>query len=140
LTSASEIILELTESAIVENYSLVSSKMEILKKMGFKFSLDDFGTGYSSLSYLTRFPLDKIKIDKSFVSAITTNATSCAIIKSVISLAKNLKLSVVAEGVETQDQLAFLKKLLCDEVQGYIVSKPISSANFENKFLNKLIV
>jgi EAL domain-containing protein (putative c-di-GMP-specific phosphodiesterase class I) len=139
MTCASEIILELTESTIVENYSLVSSKMETLKKLGFKFSLDDFGTGYSSLSYLTRFPLDKIKIDKSFISAITSNATSCAIIKSVISLAKNLKLAVVAEGVETQDQLTFLQKLSCDEIQGYLISKPISSANFENNFLNNLV-
>jgi EAL domain-containing protein (putative c-di-GMP-specific phosphodiesterase class I) len=113
--------------------------METLKKLGFKFSLDDFGTGYSSLSYLTRFPLDKIKIDKSFISAITSNATSCAIIKSVISLAKNLKLAVVAEGVETQDQLTFLQKLSCDEIQGYLISKPISSANFENNFLNNLV-
>ena len=132
---AGDIVLELTESAIVQDYSLVSTKMEELREAGFKFSLDDFGTGYSSLSYLTKFPLDKIKIDKSFVADITSNSTSSAIIKTIITLAKNLKLSVVAEGVETHDQFKFLKKYLCDEIQGYLISKPVSAKDFESNFL-----
>jgi EAL domain-containing protein (putative c-di-GMP-specific phosphodiesterase class I)/PAS domain-containing protein len=136
--SPGDITIELTESAIVEDYSLISSKMEELKKTGCKFALDDFGTGYSSLSYLTKFPVDKIKIDKSFVSEITSNSTSLAIIKTIISLAKNLKLAVVAEGVETQDQLNFLTKFSCDEIQGYLISKPISPEEFEEKFLRPL--
>jgi EAL domain-containing protein (putative c-di-GMP-specific phosphodiesterase class I)/PAS domain-containing protein len=138
--SPGDITLELTESTIVEDYSLVSSKMEELKSSGFKFALDDFGTGYSSLSYLTKFPLDKIKIDKSFVSDITSNSTATAIIKTIISLAKNLKISVVAEGVETQDQLNFLRKFSCDEIQGYLISKPISASDFEEKFLNNFSI
>ncbi len=136
--SPGDITIELTESAIVEDYSLISSKMEELKKSGTTIALDDFGTGYSSLSYLTKFPVDKIKIDKSFVSEITSNSTSLAIIKTIISLAKNLNLSVVAEGVETQDQLNFLTKFACDEVQGYLISKPLGAAEFEEKFLRPL--
>jgi EAL domain-containing protein (putative c-di-GMP-specific phosphodiesterase class I) len=135
--TSQDISLELTESAIVQDYSLVSSKMEELREAGFKFSLDDFGTGYSSLSYLTKFPLDKIKIDKSFVADLTSNASSAAIIKAIITLAKNLKLSVVAEGVETTDQLKFLDKYLCDEIQGYLLSKPINSLELENDFLRQ---
>jgi EAL domain-containing protein (putative c-di-GMP-specific phosphodiesterase class I) len=138
--AACDIVLELTESAIVQDYSMVSTKMEELREAGFKFSLDDFGTGYSSLSYLTKFPLDKIKIDKSFVADITTNSTSPAIIKTIINLAKNLKLSVVAEGVETHDQFKFLKKFLCDEIQGYLISKPVSAEDFECNFLCKPLI
>jgi EAL domain-containing protein (putative c-di-GMP-specific phosphodiesterase class I)/PAS domain-containing protein len=132
-----DFIFELTKSCLVENYSSACIIMEELKSSGFKLALDDFGTGYSSLSYLTKFPLDKIKIDKSFVAEITSNSLSLAVIKTIISLAKNLKLSVVAEGVETHDQLNFLVKYACDEIQGYLISKPVGAEDFEKNFLRK---
>ena len=86
--------------------------------------MDDFGTGYSSLSYLQAFPFDKIKIDQSFISNVNTSAQSAAIVCAVIGLARGLKLPVIAEGVETRDQLAFLERQACDEVQGYFIGRP----------------
>ena len=116
--------LEITEGVLVEDISRAVSILQRLKALGVRIAMDDFGTGYSSLSYLQAFPFDKIKIDQSFISNVMTNPQSAAIICGVIGLARGLQLPVLAEGVETKDQLAFLSKEACDEVQGYFVGRP----------------
>jgi len=122
--------LEITESIAMKNADFTIAALNELKKMRVHLSLDDFGTGYSSLSYLKRFPLETLKIDRSFVRDITTDPNDAAIVNAVIALAHSLKLKVVAEGVETEGQLAFLKDHSCDFVQGYIFSHPLSEENF----------
>ncbi len=122
--------MEITESIAMKNADFTISALNELKKMGIHLSLDDFGTGYSSLSYLKRFPLETLKIDRSFVRDITTDPNDAAIVTAVIALAHSLKLSVVAEGVETEGQLNFLKNHDCNYVQGYIFSHPLSEENF----------
>ncbi|HYN54971.1 MAG TPA: EAL domain-containing protein, partial [Methylotenera sp.] len=117
--------LELTESVIMQEAEEAISTLLELKALGVQLSLDDFGTGYSSLNYLRRFPLDNLKIDRSFVKGITSNPHDTTIVKTVIALAHSLNLKVIAEGVETEEQLAFLKAHDCDEMQGYIFSKPV---------------
>ncbi len=99
--------------------------------MGVHISIDDFGTGYSSLSYLRRFPLDKLKIDRSFVREVMSNPNDASIVKAIISLAHNLRLRVVAEGVETAEQLSFLRELGCDQYQGYFCSPAVPASAFE---------
>ena len=122
--------LEITESIAMKNADFTISALNDMKKMGIHLSLDDFGTGYSSLSYLKRFPLETLKIDRSFVRDITTDPNDAAIVQAVIALAHSLKLKVVAEGVETEGQLGFLKSHGCDQVQGYYYSHPLSEENF----------
>jgi PAS domain S-box-containing protein len=122
--------MEITESIAMKNADFTISALNELKKMGVHLSLDDFGTGYSSLSYLKRFPLETLKIDRSFVRDITTDPNDAAIVTAVIALAHSLKLNVVAEGVETDGQLIFLKNHDCNHVQGYIFSHPLSEENF----------
>ncbi len=117
--------LELTESLLMENVEEVIRKLQSLKEMGISLSIDDFGTGYSSLSYLRRFPVDELKIDKSFVDDITCNADGATIVTTIIAMAHSLRLKVVAEGVETAEQLAFLIEHQCDELQGYYFSRPL---------------
>ena len=122
--AANRLELEITEGVLVEDFSRAVSILGRLKALGVRIAMDDFGTGYSSLSYLQSFPFDKIKIDQSFISNVGTNEQSAAIVRAVIGLARGLQLPVLAEGVETQDQLAFLAKEACDEVQGYFVGRP----------------
>ena len=117
--------LELTESSLMMNVEHSLSCMENLKDLGVKISIDDFGTGYSSLAYLRRFPIDKLKIDIAFIRDITTNSDDAAIALTIIQMAHSLKLEVVAEGVETIEQLRFLKDKNCDHIQGYYFSRPL---------------
>ena len=123
--------VELTESAVMTNPEESVSILEQLSKMGVLVSVDDFGTGYSSMSYLRRFPIDKLKIDRGFISEFMTRPDDASIVRAIVSLAHSLRLKVVAEGVETPDQLDFLKTLGCDQYQGFHFSTPVSAADFE---------
>ncbi len=127
---AESLIVELTENMIMENAEANVVKLRRIKELGVKISIDDFGTGYSSLGYLQRFPLDQLKIDRSFISEIRSANEHVPIVKAVISLAHDLGLSVVAEGVETVDQLANIRAFNCEEYQGYLCSKPIPAEEF----------
>jgi diguanylate cyclase (GGDEF)-like protein/PAS domain S-box-containing protein len=122
--------LEITEGTVMGDPDKAVAALKRLKDIGVNISLDDFGTGYSSLSYLKRFPIDVLKIDKSFVDDVTTNANDAAIALSVISLAHNLNMRVIAEGVETREQVQFLTERGCDEMQGYYFSRPIGAEAF----------
>lgn len=122
---------ELTESASMANAEQSISVMRSLKELGISISIDDFGTGFSNLSYLKRFPVDKLKIDRSFVIEMTQSSESLSIVQAVIAMAHRLKLKVVAEGVETQKQFSFLALNYCDEVQGYFFSRPLPPGDFE---------
>ena len=109
---------------LIDDFSRAISILRRLKSLGVKIAMDDFGTGYSSLSYLQKFPFDKIKIDRSFVSNVQSNPQSATIIRAVIGLGRGLNLPIVAEGVETQGELDFLTEEACDEIQGYLVGRP----------------
>jgi len=122
--------LELTESSIMTNFDSGLRTLNELKLLGLNISIDDFGTGFSSLGYLKRLPIDTLKIDKSFVADATVDPDDAALVMAIIGLAHNLRLKVVAEGVETEDQLKFLHLLRCDEIQGYLISKPVSADMF----------
>lgn len=117
--------LEITESVTMHGTDEVVQKLFDLKTLGVSVSIDDFGTGYSSLSYLQNFPLDTLKIDKSFVSHIDDGMNGGVIVKTIVAMAHSLKLNVIAEGVETEEQLRFLRQLGCNEIQGYYISKPV---------------
>ena len=117
--------LEITESMVMENIETAVEMLEQLRALGIEFSIDDFGTGYSSLSYLHRFPISTLKIDRSFVSRMTDNNENAEIVRTIVMLARSLKMNVVAEGVETRDQLAQLALLECEYGQGYYFSKPL---------------
>jgi len=123
--------IELTEGMMIDNVDDTVKKMASLKALGVKISIDDFGTGYSSLSYLKSLPLNILKIDQSFVRDITIDESDAAIVETIISMARHLGMSVVAEGVETQEQLDFLAKNGCDSYQGYYFSKPLPVSEFE---------
>lgn len=124
--------LEITESMFIGSHGDMTEALNGLKGMGVRLSIDDFGTGYSSLSYLKRFPVDTLKIDHSFIRDIVSDPEDRALCQAIIALARNLKLKVVAEGVETQEQLAFLRKWRCDLVQGQLISAPLSLDEFED--------
>jgi diguanylate cyclase (GGDEF)-like protein/PAS domain S-box-containing protein len=119
--------LELTESMVMHDGEQMIEALRAIKDLGVHMSVDDFGTGYSSLSYLKRFPVDRLKIDRSFVQDLTTDADSAAIVRTIIALGRNLDLKVLAEGVESDEQVDFLLANGCDELQGYWYSKPVSS-------------
>lgn len=120
------LVLEITESALAHDVDHVMTTVDELAAMGFAMHIDDFGTGYSSLSRLSRMPVRALKIDKSFVAGTPTSAESCEIVKAVIALARALKLEVIAEGVETREQRAFLESCGCDEAQGYLFGRPMA--------------
>ncbi|MFA7381975.1 MAG: EAL domain-containing protein [Desulfurivibrionaceae bacterium] len=126
----SHLMLELTESMLMAEPEEAVARMTALKRLGVRLSLDDFGTGYSSLAYLSRFPIDQLKIDRSFVNDIITDPGAATIATSVIALAHRMRLSVVAEGVETEAQLGYLRQHNCDEMQGYLFSKPLPDGEF----------
>jgi diguanylate cyclase len=122
--------IELTESAVMTNPEDSAAILEQLSRMGVLVSVDDFGTGYSSMSYLRRFPIDKLKIDRSFITDLTTRAEDASIVQAIVSLAHGLRLKVVAEGVETLEQLKFLQSVGCDQYQGYHFSPPLPATEF----------
>ncbi|PSJ43050.1 putative bifunctional diguanylate cyclase/phosphodiesterase [Allosphingosinicella deserti] len=124
--------LELTESLTLDETETTLRIMQELKALGVTLSLDDFGTGWSSLSYLRRFPLDRIKIDRSFVRDLTTHSSTAAIVHSILSLARNLGLDCVAEGVETREQLSHLQRELCSEFQGFLYSEAVPAEDLSN--------
>jgi len=129
---SSRLKLELTESVALDDITDVIAKKNLLRqKVGVTLSLDDFGTGFSSLSYLKRLPLDQIKIDQSFVRDITTDKSDAVMVKTIIDMAQNFSLNVIAEGVETEAQLAFLKHHECKAYQGYLFSKPLPIEQFD---------
>ncbi|XID93227.1 putative bifunctional diguanylate cyclase/phosphodiesterase [Paenibacillaceae bacterium WGS1546] len=125
--------LEITES-IMADAAYATEMLEQLKKLGVRISIDDFGTGYSSLYYLKRFPIDKLKIDRAFVSDVLVDRNDAAIVSGISEMARNLNLTVTAEGVETEGQVAFLKKLRCQEAQGYFFSKPVPPEQFRSLY------
>lgn len=124
--------LEVTESVMMKNIDQNINVIKQLRNLGIKIALDDFGTGYSSFNYLTKIPIDTLKMDKSFVDNINNNSRDCHVAESIIALAHNLQISVVAEGVETTDQLLILKKQGCDILQGYIFSRPLLTQNYQD--------
>jgi len=128
---ASWLELEITESTLMHDFERVTGIMDRITELGVSLSLDDFGTGYSSLSYLKRFPIHTLKIDRSFTTGIPQDQSDCAIAGTIVSMARQLGLRVIAEGVETLDQLEFLREAGCDEVQGYLYAAPLPAYEFE---------
>lgn len=128
--------LEITESTIMGRAGEVIPLLQQLKEMGLSLAIDDFGTGYSSLNYLKRFPIDVLKVDRSFVLDIAEDADAGSILTAIIVLARSLRLKVVAEGVETSEQEAFLREHGCDRMQGYFLSRPVSAEEFAGQFLD----
>ena len=128
---AGSLDLEITESNAMENAEVTVNTLWELRRLGVGISMDDFGTGYSSLNYLKRFPIDRVKLDRSFVRDVVTNPEDGAIVRAVISMAHTLRLVVAAEGVENEGQLAFLRQHRCDEMQGFLFSPPVEPAEFQ---------
>jgi EAL domain-containing protein (putative c-di-GMP-specific phosphodiesterase class I) len=122
--------LELTEGVLLEDAETTASVLQELKMLGVHLAVDDFGTGYSSLSYLRQFPIDVLKIDQSFIRQITTDPDDSSIVGAIIHLGKSLQHLVVAEGIETQEQRAYLQTQRCTEGQGYLFSRPLAAAQF----------
>jgi EAL domain-containing protein (putative c-di-GMP-specific phosphodiesterase class I) len=119
--------LELTETFLLQDPKSTASILQSLWDIGVRFALDDFGTGYSSLSYMRRFPIDTLKIDESFVRDVTTDDESASVVQAIIDMGKGLHMRVVAEGVETREQLRFLRERACPEAQGYFLGRPVTA-------------
>ena len=138
ITSALEIsgldpeylVIEITESMLMGDVESYISLLQEIRDMGVSFSIDDFGTGYSSLSYLKKFPIDELKIDRSFLMGVPNDKEDNSIVKAIIAMAHSLGLKVVAEGVETDGQLAYLRQHNCDVIQGFYFSKPLNREDF----------
>jgi EAL domain-containing protein (putative c-di-GMP-specific phosphodiesterase class I) len=133
--AASGLELEITESLIMEDVKRGVEILQAIRLMGVRIAIDDFGTGFSSLSYLAKLPVDTLKIDRSFVMDLVDGPEGLALVSTIITLAHSLKLKVVAEGVETEEQSRLLRLLNCDEFQGYLFSKPVPREIFETRFL-----
>ncbi|KPY32890.1 Sensory box/GGDEF domain/EAL domain protein [Pseudomonas savastanoi pv. retacarpa] len=134
---ASMLKLEITEGIVIQNLDDTILKMLSLKELGVSFAMDDFGTGYSSLTYLKRLPVDTLKIDQSFVQDATSDPNDAEIIRAIVAMAQSLNLNVIAEGVETPEQLAFLERVGCYNYQGYLFSEPLPGPQFENLLLKQ---
>lgn len=130
--SPSEIELEITESVLIDDFAEITEKLTVLRDIGIKISLDDFGTGYSSLSYLKGLPIDTLKIDKSFIDTVVTDENTRIITESIIYMVKKLGYETIAEGVETEEQYRYLNEIDCDNIQGYLLGKPMPSEKIEN--------
>ena len=128
---AEQLMLEITESLLVRGADNVIAIMNQLVAMGLSLALDDFGTGYSSLAYLKKFPISTLKIDRAFVIGLPFEENDCAIARAIVTMAKQLRQEIVAEGVETTEQMSFLRELGCDQLQGYLFSQPVGAADFE---------
>jgi EAL domain-containing protein (putative c-di-GMP-specific phosphodiesterase class I) len=133
---ADRLELEITESVFIQNTVANLSTLKKLHELGVKFAMDDFGTGYSSLGYLLSFPFSKIKIDRSFITGLSDKKESRAIVRAVANLARDLKMIVTAEGVETDQQLEQVRILGCSEMQGYLFSHPLPAAEIHRLFLS----
>ena len=122
--------LELTENIVLENAEAVARDLQRLRDLGVKISIDDFGTGYSSLTYVKQFPVDRLKIDQCFIRNLTSDPNDAVIIRTIVSLGHSLELEVVAEGVESREQMQLLRFEGCHEMQGYYFAKPMPAAEF----------
>ncbi|SCN46462.1 diguanylate cyclase/phosphodiesterase (GGDEF & EAL domains) with PAS/PAC sensor(s) [methanotrophic endosymbiont of Bathymodiolus azoricus (Menez Gwen)] len=129
--SGANLQLEITENLMLEDSSVVMEMLSELRAIGVQLSVDDFGTGYSSLSYLRRFPVDILKIDRSFIQDLNLDSGDDALVKAIIAMGQSLGLKVIAEGVETKEQLQFLQAHECDMIQGYYFSKPVNAEEIE---------
>ena len=132
--------LEITESVFSDTIEAAVGLLTQLRQLGVRLSIDDFGTGYSSLSYLQRFPIDTLKIDRSFVTQMMENEENLAIVRTIVALAQNLGMDVVAEGVETEDQLRLLRKLECENGQGYLFSTPLGGQQLDQFIANYNVI
>jgi EAL domain-containing protein (putative c-di-GMP-specific phosphodiesterase class I) len=133
--AAAGLELEMTESLVMEDIKHNIESLEAIRSMGVFLAIDDFGTGFSSLSYLAKLPVHTLKIDRSFISDLTTGPEAVALVSTIIKLGHAMNLNVVAEGVETEQQSRLLRLLKCDEIQGYLSSMPMSSKIFEARYL-----
>jgi EAL domain-containing protein (putative c-di-GMP-specific phosphodiesterase class I) len=138
--AAAGLELEITESVIMEDIKGNIASLQAIRRLGVKIAIDDFGTGFSSLSYLARLPIDTLKIDRSFVVDMTVAPEGSALVSTIIGLAHSLKLNVVAEGVETEEQSRLLRLMNCDEIQGFLVSKALPGDIFETRYLTPTAV
>jgi EAL domain-containing protein (putative c-di-GMP-specific phosphodiesterase class I) len=129
---ASRLEIEITETALVRDFNRALTALRQIKALGIRIAMDDFGTGYSSLSNLRAFPFDKIKIDGSFIKSVNSNGQAATIVRAVLGLGRGLGLPVLAEGVETDAELQFLREELCDEVQGYLLGRPAAIGSFRH--------
>ena len=125
--------LELTESILVHDANGALARLSELSTLGVRLAIDDFGTGYSSLAYLKRFPIDRLKIDRSFIKGVPADDSDCAIVRAIVQLAQALGMKVVAEGVETEPQRNFLLDLGCDEFQGFLFAPALDALSFEER-------
>ncbi|MBC7416050.1 MAG: EAL domain-containing protein, partial [Herminiimonas sp.] len=127
--------IEITESMVMGDVNHSIATLESIRGMGVKIAIDDFGTGFSSLSYLSKLPIDTLKIDRSFIIDMTSGPSGLALVSTIVNLAHSLRLNVVAEGVETEEQRGLLRELNCDQMQGFLFSRPIPCEEFESRYL-----